>query len=63
MNQVIPDCPKPLLNLILTILSWLYFYIVNLPKENREERVSGQAGVWRTAPIYCGAAQKVVKKR
>ena len=61
MNQVIPDCPKNLLNLILTLWSWLYFSVANLLKENREDRVSGQAVVRRTAPVDCGAAQKVMK--
>lgn len=62
MKQAISDCPPKFLILILPIWPWLYFSVANLLKENREERVSGQAAVWRTAPVYCGAAQKAMKK-
>lgn len=62
MNQVIPGCPKKILNLILAMWSWLYFCVANLLWENREKRVFGQAAVWRTAPVYHGADQEVMKK-
>lgn len=62
VNQVIPDCPQKILHLIFTMWSWLYFCVANLLKENREKKVFGQAAVWRTDPVYCGADQEVMKK-